>query len=85
MNRNSLNGKPANYYVNPATYSNSGSRAFSGQQAQIFKIIFFNEENDLEYNDYVNNKNYSQQTPITSTPFVLTQEAPPPKVNVYHC
>ncbi len=91
MHKNNLTGKPNTPWINPATYSNSGARAFSGQQAQIFKIIFFNQENNLEYSNYRNNYNTTSVTPTTPVPSTtsnklpafLNQEAPPPKVNFY--
>ncbi len=40
--------------VTPTNFSNSGSKQFTGQQASIYKILFFKEQNDNEYNDYQN-------------------------------
>ncbi len=39
--------------VNPTTFLNSGSIDFTAQQASINKIIFFKQQNELEYNAYV--------------------------------
>ncbi len=39
--------------VNPNTFLNSGSIDFTAQQASINKIIFFKQQNELEYTAYV--------------------------------
>lgn len=39
--------------VSPTTFLNSGSIDFTAQQASINKIIFFKQQNELEYNAYV--------------------------------
>lgn len=68
--------------VNPETFLNSGSKQFTAQQASINKIIFFNQQNDLEYAEYLRstaniqpvvipNSNFPVQIITQTTPFVF--------------
>ncbi len=47
------NSKKSTAIVSPTTFLNSGSRQFTAQQASINKIIFFNQQNNLEYQQYL--------------------------------
>jgi hypothetical protein len=47
----------------PTTFLNSGSKKFTAQQASIYKIIFFNQQNELEYNNYLSS-NTNIQVPV---------------------
>jgi len=57
--------------------SNSGSRAFSGQQAQIYKINFNRLQNSAEYANYINSKLENNTQPVTpGTSWTPTQDNP---------
>ncbi len=45
--------KKSTAIVSPTTFLNSGSKQFTAQQASINKIIFFNQQNNLEYQQYL--------------------------------
>lgn len=47
--------------TNAGNVSNSGSKAFSGQQASIYKVNFSKEQNNAEYNAYINAMWYANQ------------------------
>ena len=47
--------------------SNSGARAFSGQQAQIYKINFNRLQNSIEYANYINHRFDPIPQPINPT------------------
>ncbi len=68
--------------INPDNFLNSGSKQFTAQQASISKIIFFNQQNDLEYSQYLlsnsnvqpvitPNSNFPVQITTPTTPFVF--------------
>ncbi len=54
--------------VSPTTFLNSGSKDFTAQQASINKIIFFKQENDLEYSAYVAAVNQANSVVKPSVP-----------------
>lgn len=47
-------------FTSPTIIPNSGSGKFSAQRAAIYKINFFNEMNNLEYNNYINARSFIQ-------------------------
>lgn len=51
-------------FTNPSIFPNSGSSKFSGQQAAIYKINFFNQQNDIDFANYRNSLNYNPVNPI---------------------
>ncbi len=64
--------------VNPETFLNSGSKQFTAQQASIYKIVFFNQQNDLEYAQYLlSNLNVQPVfTPDSKFPVQITTPTP---------
>ena len=56
--------------VNPNSYLNSGSKKFTAQQASIYKIVFFNQQNELAYENYLQSvgSNTSNQSSQPSQP-----------------
>ncbi len=52
--------------VNPTSYLNSGSKKFTAQQASIYKIVFFNEQNELAYENYLKNTTTTQTSNTNS-------------------
>ena len=57
--------------------SNSGAKAFSGQQAQIYKINFNRLQNSVEYSNYLNNRFDNIPQPVPTGPsWTPTQNNP---------
>jgi hypothetical protein len=57
--------------------SNSGARAFSGQQAQIYKINFNRLQNSVDYSNYLNHRWDTPPQPVPSDPsWTPTQNNP---------
>ncbi len=73
--------------VSPTTFLNSGSKQFTAQQASINKIIFFNQQNNLEYQQYLdsnfNNNNINPPNPSPNSNFPVQYTGPYPQF-VFH-
>lgn len=71
--------KKINPTVNPDSFLNSGSKDFTAKEASVNKIIFFNQQNDLEYAEYLRSTANIQPivTPNSNFPVQITTPIPP--------
>jgi hypothetical protein len=64
--------------INPEVFLNSGSKQFTAQQASIYKILFFNQQNELEYSQYLISNPIIPPINVPNTPFPVQEKVAHP-------